>query len=162
MAHDLDDSELYWTRKQKGLVTEAETERYIRSLEKAIQSDKEKIKELEEKLTDEQELNEIIKNTKIDKIFFSSIRNGKTVELAMNLRKEILNLPECKLYGIKNCKNKVILLTKDEVIPKSLVREKIEEYKKLLLSCNRFSDVDRIKAINERILMLQELLGEEK
>ena len=37
---DLDDSELYWTRKQKGLATEKETEEYIRSLE-------EKIKELE-------------------------------------------------------------------------------------------------------------------
>lgn len=38
---DLSDSELYWTRKKKGLATEKETEEYIRSLEK-------KIKELEE------------------------------------------------------------------------------------------------------------------
>lgn len=38
------------------------------------------------------------------------------------------------------------------------VKDKIEEYKKMLLSCNRFSDVDRIKAINERILELEELL----
>ena len=38
------------------------------------------------------------------------------------------------------------------------VKDKIEEYKKMLLSCNRFSDVDRIKAISERILELQELL----
>ena len=38
---NLDDSELYWTRKKKGLATEKETEEYIRSLEK-------KIKELEE------------------------------------------------------------------------------------------------------------------
>jgi hypothetical protein len=44
------------------------------------------------------------------------------------------------------------------VIPKQKVKDKIEEYKKILLSCNRFSDVDRIKAINERILELQELL----
>lgn len=54
-------------------------------------------------------------------------RNGKTIELAMSLREEILKLPECKLYGIKNCKGKVILLTKEEVIPKSKVKEKIEE-----------------------------------
>lgn len=40
--------------------------------------------------------------------------------------------------------------------------EQIEEYKKMLLSCNRFSDVDRIKAINERILELEELLKGEK
>lgn len=33
-----------------------------------------------------------------------------------------------------------------------------EKYKKMLLSCNRFSDVDRIKAIDERILDLQELI----
>ena len=44
------------------------------------------------------------------------------------------------------------------VIPKQKVKDKIEEYKKMLLSCNRFSDVDRIKAISERILELQELL----
>lgn len=43
-------------------------------------------------------------------------------------------------------------------IPVQKVKDKIEEYKKMLLSCNSFSDVDRIKAINERILELQELL----
>lgn len=42
------------------------------------------------------------------------------------------------------------------------INEKIEEYKKMLLSCNRFSDVDRIKAINERILECEELIGKEK
>ena len=45
-----------------------------------------------------------------------------------------------------------------EYISVQKVKDKIEEYKKILLSCNRFSDVDRIKAINERILELQELL----
>ena len=45
-----------------------------------------------------------------------------------------------------------------EVIPVQKEKDKIEEYKKMLLSCNRFSDVDRIKAINERILELEELL----
>ena len=45
----------------------------------------------------------------------------------MRLREEILKLPECKLYGIKNCKNKVVLLTKEECIPVSLVEEKIEK-----------------------------------
>lgn len=38
------------------------------------------------------------------------------------------------------------------------VKDKIEQYKKMLLSCNRFSDAERIKAINERILELEELL----
>ena len=45
-----------------------------------------------------------------------------------------------------------------DFIPVQKIKDKIEEYKKMLLSCNRFSDVDRIKAINERILELEELL----
>ena len=47
----------------------------------------------------------------------------------------------------------------ESYIPTSLIKEKIEEYKKLLKSCNKFSDVDRIKAINERILAYEELLN---
>nr|DAP59144.1 MAG TPA: hypothetical protein [Caudoviricetes sp.]DAV87203.1 MAG TPA: hypothetical protein [Caudoviricetes sp.] len=47
-------------------------------------------------------------------------------------------------------------------IPVQKVKDKIEEYKKMLLSCNRFSDVDRIRAINERILELQELIESEE
>lgn len=49
-------------------------------------------------------------------------------------------------------------ISSNDSIPIQKVKDKIEEYKKMLLSCNRFSDVDRIKAINERILELQELL----
>ena len=33
---DLDDMEFYYTRKQKGLVNEKETEEYIKKLEKRI------------------------------------------------------------------------------------------------------------------------------
>lgn len=70
---DLDDSELYWTRKQKGLATEKEIEEYIRSLE-------EKIKELE--------------------------KYEKYYQAEVNLL--------------------------DSYIPKSLVREKIEEYNEII------------------------------
>lgn len=52
----------------------------------------------------------------------------------------------------ENCSNYVVSIQK--------VKDKIEEYKKMLLSCNKFFDVDRIKAINERILELQELIEE--
>lgn len=38
------------------------------------------------------------------------------------------------------------------------VKDKIEEYKNMLKTCNKAKDIDRIKAINERILVLQELL----
>ena len=50
----------------------------------------------------------------------------------------------------------------NDYIPVSLVEEKIEEYTKLFKNCNRFSDVDRIKAINERILAYKELLEKRK
>lgn len=38
------------------------------------------------------------------------------------------------------------------------VKDKIEEYKNMLKTCNKKKDIDRIKAINERILELEELL----
>lgn len=38
------------------------------------------------------------------------------------------------------------------------VKDKIEEYKNMLKTCNKVKDIDRIKAINERILELEELL----
>lgn len=112
--------------------------------------------ELKEKSKEENELNKIIKDTKLDELFYR--RNGKKVGQAIKLRDELLKLPECKLYGIKKCKKNVILITKEEVIPVQKVKDKIEEYKNMLKTCNKAKDVDRIKAINERILELQELL----
>ncbi len=43
-------------------------------------------------------------------------------------------------------------------IPIQKVKDKIEEYKNMLKTCNKAKDIDRITAINERILELQELL----
>lgn len=88
-------------------------------------------------------------------------RNGKTIELAISLREEILKLPECKLYGIKNCKGKVILLTKEEVIPKSKIKEKIEEINKMLRKSHK--KPQRL-TVGEMMLVktvLKELLEEE-
>ena len=45
-----------------------------------------------------------------------------------------------------------------QYIPVQKVKDKIEEYKNMLKTCNKAKDIDRIKAINERILELQELL----
>ena len=50
------------------------------------------------------------------------------------------------------------LLLKENVIPVQKVKDKIEEYKNMLKTCNKAKDIDRIKAINERILELEELL----
>lgn len=50
----------------------------------------------------------------------------------------------------ENCSNYVISRQK--------IKDKIEEYKNILKTCNKAKDVDRIKAINERVLELEELL----
>lgn len=81
--------------------------------------------ELKEELKEENELNKIRKDTKLDELFCR--RNGKKVEQAIKLRDELLKLPECKLYGIKKCKKSVVLITKEEVIPIQKVKDKIEE-----------------------------------
>lgn len=47
---------------------------------------------------------------------------------------------------------------KENFISVQKVKDKIEEYKNMLKTCNKAKDIDRIKAINERILELQELL----
>lgn len=73
------------------------------------------VNSLKGKLKEENELNKIIKDTKLDELFCT--RNGKEVKQAIKLRDELLKLPECKLYGIKKCKKSVILITKEEVIP---------------------------------------------
>lgn len=43
-------------------------------------------------------------------------------------------------------------------IPIQKVKDKIKKYKNMLKTCNKAKDIDRIKAISERILELQELL----
>jgi len=45
-------------------------------------------------------------------------------------------------------------------VSKQKIKDKIEEYKNMLKTCNKAKDENRIKAINERILELQELIEE--
>ena len=80
------------------------------------------------------------------------------IEELTNVRPDELSIEGLKLFNKINeiiDKNKEL---EENSIPVSLVEETIEEYTKLLKNCNRFSDVDRIKAINERILAYKELL----
>lgn len=79
------------------------------------------------------------------------------------IKERIVYIAEnCDLTDLDNKKAydslKTVLNYIDNSISKEVIEKKIEEYKKMLMSCNRFSDVDRIKALNERILALQELL----
>ena len=72
---------------------------------------------------------------------------------------EELNLKYYMLYTgkIENLKAQEVKI-KSQVIPVQKVKDKIEEYKNMLKTCNKAKDIDRIKAINERISELQELL----
>lgn len=54
--------------------------------------------------------------------------------------------------------NELLVQRYSNSIPVQKVKDKIEEYKNILKTCNKAKDIDRIKAINERILELQELL----
>ena len=79
----------------------------------------------------------------------------KICEIIKNLQKEneelnekILNNAGIYQLGFKDGEESYIKKVKD----------KIEEYKNMLKTCNKVKDIDRIKAINERILELEELL----
>ena len=63
---------------------------------------------------------------------------------------------ELKKFHIQD--NKHLDFIMQHSIPVQKVKDKIEEYKNMLKTCNKVKDIDRIKAINERILELQELL----
>ena len=54
--------------------------------------------------------------------------------------------------------NKHLDFIMEHSIPIQKIKDKIEEYKNMLKTCNKAKDTDRIKAINERILELEELL----
>lgn len=93
--------------------------------------------------------------------------NAQTIlNLIEKLQKENEELKET-YKSEKKMKNEYVklyqdLLLKENVIPVQKVKDKIEEYKNMLKICNKAKDIDRIKAINERILELQELIEEEK
>lgn len=55
-------------------------------------------------------------------------------------------------------KNYSLEFLRNNFIPIQKIKDKIEEYKNMLKTCNKVKDIDRIKAINERILELGELL----
>ena len=61
-------------------------------------------------------------------------------------------------YGDAEIHDVINRTLSNDYIPVQKVKDKIEEYKNILKTCNKAKDIDRIKAINERILELQELL----
>ena len=61
-------------------------------------------------------------------------------------------------YGDTEIHDVINKILSNDYISVQKVKDKIEEYKNMLKTCNKAKDIDRIKAINERILELQELL----
>nr|DAG56073.1 MAG TPA: hypothetical protein [Caudoviricetes sp.] len=61
-------------------------------------------------------------------------------------------------YGDAEIHDVINRTLSNDYIPVQKVKDKIEEYKNILKTCNKAKDIDRIKAINERILELEELL----
>ena len=82
-----------------------------------------------------------------------------TAECLRRVLKENEELKESnKIYALNGSNINLEIYIKDKYIPKQIIKDKIEEYKNMLKTCNKAKDIDRIKAINERILELQELL----
>ena len=92
---------------------------------------------------------------------------GIDCEFDVNILEKLINLID-KLQeeneelknDYENLNNSVVVKNHciKNSIPVQKVKDKMEEYKNMLKTCNKVKDIDRIKAINERILELQELL----
>ena len=84
----------------------------------------------------------------------------KAIEHILSDYKRVLKENEELKNDYENLNNSVVV--KNHYIKNSItiqkVKDKIEEYKNMLKTCNKVKDIDRIKAINERILELEELL----
>lgn len=89
------------------------------------------------------------------KRIFESIKE-KLNHILSDYKRVLKENEEFKRLHIQD--NKHLDFIMEHSIPVQKVKDKIEEYKNMLNTCNKAKDTDRIKAINERILELQELL----
>lgn len=85
--------------------------------------------------------------------------NGKTIELALSIYNRLQNIPEGPLIGLKR-KNKTLFITKQQVVPIDLIKNKIYMLEKLR---KEFPNNDELRI---KIITLKELIkdfnGEEK
>ena len=111
-------------------------------------------------------LEEMIENANIENMDMNNCFGGEHIEAIEHILsdyKRVLEINEVLLkeneelkadnYELNNRINDLL-----DNISVQKVKDKIEEYKNMLKTCNKVKDIDRIKAINERILELQELL----
>lgn len=95
--------------------------------------------------------------TKFNNDYSIDNKDKEAIEHILSDYKRVLKEnEELKKFHIQD--NKHLDFIMQHCIPVQKVKDKIEEYKKMLKTCNKAKDIDRIKAINERILELQELL----
>lgn len=107
----------------------------IKALEHILSDYKRVLKENEElkvELERQKDINTIINQKGIDKNYEKALEKSMLKFLKTNMAKDFVSVQK--------------------------VKDKIEEYKNMLKTCNKVKDIDRIKAINERILELEELL----
>lgn len=127
------------------------------------------IEEALEKLSNGKKIKmyELLRTFKREGIENFVITRKKYVDVILSDYKRVLEINEVLLKENEELKNDYENLSNSVVvknyciknsIPIQKVKDKIEEYKNMLKTCNKVKDIDRIKAINERILELQELL----
>lgn len=81
------------------------------------------------------------------------MRNGKTIELALSIYNRLQNIPEGPLIGLKR-KNKTLFITKQQVIPIDLIKNKIYILEKLQ---KEFPNNEELRI---KIITLKELIKE--
>lgn len=87
------------------------------------------------------------------------MRNGKTIELALSIYNRLQNIPEGSLIGLKR-KNKTLFITKQQVIPIDLIKNKIYILERLQKEFPNNEEL-RIKIITLKEL-IKEFSGKEK
>ena len=83
-------------------------------------------------------------------------RNRCEQHILSDYKRVLKENEELKKFHIQDNKHLDFIMEHSITVQK--VKDKIEEYKNMLKTCNKVKDIDRIKAINERILELEELL----
>lgn len=81
------------------------------------------------------------------------MRNGKTIELALSIYNHLQNIPEGPLIGLKR-KNKTLFITKQQVIPIDLIKNKIYTLERLQ---KEFPNNEELRI---KIITLKELIKE--
>lgn len=153
------------TRNYKEISSEdSKSVKIVLNLIKKLQKENEKLKNIRYDTPYGTETIHLIPESDLIEIntqkYMIEVEPGKFVDLKQVYleNKELKNLIAHKNAYTKMLEKDLFENCSNYVISKQKVKDKIEEYKNILETCNKSKDVDRIKAINERVLELEELL----